>query len=250
MKKRSGFTLIELLVVIAIIAILASILFPVFARARENARRSSCLSNVKQIGLGFMQYTQDYDEKFPPAFGYTDAAMTVARVDGTPGTPSQKFGLDFGGAGVITNGVTWMDMIFPYVKSVQIFVCPSERSTSVNTVNPWTPRYGYNNNIHHSVGGGYRVDGGPADKIPVSLSAIQRSAELFLIMDYQNASAGYASKYYTNYYYNEPDGVGTGAFVAPHLEGANYAYADGHAKWTNQKSAVVRDDRSWDPNAQ
>ena len=66
-NKRSAFTLIELLVVIAIIAILAAILFPVFARARENARRTSCLSNLKQIGLGVLQYTQDYDEKLPDA---------------------------------------------------------------------------------------------------------------------------------------------------------------------------------------
>src|SRR5687768_17278661 len=66
-KKPGGFTLIELLVVIAIIALLAAILFPVFARARENARRTSCLSNMKQIGLGVMQYTQDYDEELPPS---------------------------------------------------------------------------------------------------------------------------------------------------------------------------------------
>src|ERR1043165_2296074 len=62
---RSGFTLVELLVVIAIIALLSAILFPVFSRARENARRSSCQSNLKQLGLGILQYTQDYDEKFP-----------------------------------------------------------------------------------------------------------------------------------------------------------------------------------------
>ena len=66
-KLKSAFTLIELLVVIAIIAILASILFPVFGRARENARRASCQSNLKQMALGLKQYTQDYDEKFPLA---------------------------------------------------------------------------------------------------------------------------------------------------------------------------------------
>lgn len=65
-KGSKGFTLIEILVVIAIIALLAAILFPVFARARENARRTSCASNLKQIGLGIMQYTQDYDERMPP----------------------------------------------------------------------------------------------------------------------------------------------------------------------------------------
>ena len=88
-SRKSGFTLIELLVVIAIIAILAAILFPVFARARENARRSSCQSNEKQIALGFKQYLQDYDEKYPIA----DA--------------------------------TWPTAINTYTKSSQILVCPS-----------------------------------------------------------------------------------------------------------------------------
>src|SRR5688572_8152662 len=81
-RERSGFTLIELLVVIAIIAILAAILFPVFARARENARRASCQSNLKQIALGVKQYTQDYDEKFPAR--YTDFAQ-VGPTDQTGG---------------------------------------------------------------------------------------------------------------------------------------------------------------------
>lgn len=74
-KQSRGFTLIELLVVIAIIAILAAILFPVFARARENARRTSCLSNLKQMGLGMMMYVQDYDETYPYGY-YTPASET------------------------------------------------------------------------------------------------------------------------------------------------------------------------------
>ena len=104
-SRRRAFTLIELLVVIAIIAILAAILFPVFARAREQARRASCASNFKQIGLGMMQYTQDYDERYPP---FSLGAGNV----GFQG---------YNGA----DGARWADEIFPYVKSSQIFDCPS-----------------------------------------------------------------------------------------------------------------------------
>ncbi|RYG66851.1 DUF1559 domain-containing protein, partial [bacterium] len=90
---RQAFTLIELLVVIAIIAILAAILFPVFGRARENARRSSCQSNLKQIGLGIIQYVQDYDEKFPSAMS------DQVSVNGT-----------------MLNAVPWHFLIQPYIK--------------------------------------------------------------------------------------------------------------------------------------
>ena len=91
--QRKAFTLIELLVVIAIIAILAAILFPVFGRARENARRSSCQSNLKQIGLGIMQYTQDFDERWP--------------------------------MGNAVSGPNWRQVMQPYIKSTQLFMCPS-----------------------------------------------------------------------------------------------------------------------------
>ena len=108
--RRVAFTLIELLVVIAIISILAAILFPVFGRARENARRSSCASNFKQIGLAALQYAQDYDETMP-LFSYNG------------------FG-GYGGA----DGARWADMIFPYVKSTQIFDCPSGTKTTAKFV--------------------------------------------------------------------------------------------------------------------
>lgn len=109
--KSFGFTLIELLVVIAIISILSAILFPVFARARENARRASCMSNEKQIALGFMQYNQDYDERMPfhanPAF--------------------------------------WIPAIMPYVKSNQLFFCPSDSiHNSANPITTANISYGYN----------------------------------------------------------------------------------------------------------
>jgi prepilin-type N-terminal cleavage/methylation domain-containing protein/prepilin-type processing-associated H-X9-DG protein len=99
---RKGFTLIELLVVIAIIAILAAILFPVFAKAREKARSASCLSNLKQLGLACNMYAQDYDEKMGPA--------------------------------IVTNGAasfTVWHLMQPYIKNTQIYVCPSDRSSQL-----------------------------------------------------------------------------------------------------------------------
>lgn len=104
---RKGFTLIELLVVIAIIAILAAILFPVFARAREKARQSSCLSNVKQLMLGTLMYTQDYDEVLPRHI--TDHL-------GNEWPDGQRY-------------LGWTYLIEPYVKNEQIFICPSKSGT-------------------------------------------------------------------------------------------------------------------------
>jgi len=104
-RQRFGFTLIELLVVIAIIAILAAILFPVFAKAREKARQSSCASNLKQIGLGYMQYVQDYDETYPPYFWSSGPGWY-------PPYPGY-----------------WTTSLVPYLKSNGILGCPSDSAT-------------------------------------------------------------------------------------------------------------------------
>lgn len=120
--KARGFTLIELLVVIAIIAILAAILFPVFARARESARASSCRSNLKQLGTGFMMYIQDNDEKLPRIWT--------------------------GNNDIRTGIVNWGSAIFPYVKNRQVYGCPSDTNNSV---------IGYNGNNFIDAGEGMKI---------------------------------------------------------------------------------------------
>ena len=106
MKRQNGFTLVELLVVIAVIAILAAILFPVFASVREKARSISCLSNEKQLGLAIMQYVNDYDEVLPP--NSNNAPPTYAAGTGSNTSSS------------------WKNLIYPYVKSLQVYECPSD----------------------------------------------------------------------------------------------------------------------------
>ena len=116
-NRRQGFTLIELLVVVAIIALLAAILFPVFARAREKARQSTCQSNLKQIGLGFAQYGQDYDGHGP--YGLE------GRVEATSSNWSSRTS-DGGAPGIPPTGgfTSWNTEIFPYIRNSQVFTCP------------------------------------------------------------------------------------------------------------------------------
>ena len=143
-KSSQAFTLIELLVVIAIIAILAAILFPVFQKVRENARRTSCLSNEKQLGLAFTQYTQDYDEQYPSGV-----------IAGT-------------GVGLHSYGQGWGGQIYTYVKSVGVYKCPDD-STSVQANNGYTASpvsYAYNANaVTHGSGASLSQFNAPASTV-------------------------------------------------------------------------------------
>ncbi len=216
--RRRGFTLIELLVVIAIIAILAAILFPVFARAREKARQTSCLSAHKQVGLGLMMYAQDYDETLPfiENCGAPSAVYATAQPQGK---------------------------IDPYCKNAQIWQCPSASTgttvtydASTNTANngSWyfPPSF---DGILISIGcnqtvlGGLNCNGAPGGirklaslKTPADLIAFSDSAAF--------SSCGCAGGIYPERCCGFDGLVGTDA-DARHNGGNNYTFFDGHAKW-------------------
>ncbi len=221
--KRRGFTLIELLVVIAIIAILAAILFPVFAKAREKARQTSCLSQCKQLGLGLLQYTSDYDERFP---------------GGTAG-----FGQSLAGRG-------WAGQIYSDIKSTSIFKCPDDPTAA--PAGGYVISYAYNKSIAGAAVSGpftqssfgnvaktimtFEVNGGgvdmtnvneassPAgdgnDAVPLGFGAAAPNTAAS-----EKAVTGVFPGANTAYF-------DTGTFRnGVHSDGANYVLADGHAKW-------------------
>jgi prepilin-type N-terminal cleavage/methylation domain-containing protein/prepilin-type processing-associated H-X9-DG protein len=256
--KNKGFTLIELLVVIAIIAILAAILFPVFARARENARRTSCASNLRQVGLAVMQYVQDYDSVFPVngyATGLTPAEATATQ----PG-------------GNWSNGnIFWPQMMFPYHKSFQAFFCPSSpapRSTSA-PLNARDGHYGANRFVMGDTASNPRTQASiisatgtymlmdsagdqsyilrPVDVVPAATGKIfiPGTKELATAARplFSNTPATQAA-YDKDYQYGR------------HLGGVSVVFADGHVKWL--KSSIVSDEAkkfnasthpasAWDP---
>jgi prepilin-type N-terminal cleavage/methylation domain-containing protein/prepilin-type processing-associated H-X9-DG protein len=185
---KKGFTLIELLVVIAIIAILAAILFPVFARARENARRASCQSNLKQIGLATVQYSQDYDEELYPHRFNLPTGQTNPLASQFPTISGKALGKVF-----------WISLLQPYARSYQIFVCPSNANgwyganpdgLSCSGSGPGTNSgcggvgYGGENSYAHNdfLAPADQFNGG-AGPLPIKLAQIQSTATTVAVVD-------------------------------------------------------------------
>ena len=215
-RPRIGFTLIELLVVIAIIAILAAILFPVFAKAREKARQTACLSNEKQIGLGLMQYIQDSDEKYPyngaGGCGWTDVNFA-------------------------TNGnLNWMAGVQPYIKNWQVFHCPSTSSgAGLSPPNGDSDTNLFQNGV----------------VLGRTLAGIQAPASIIWAHEYGfRSSVGYirpqsagvrdAPAPYNGTYSNWVEAGGYN-YDFVHTNGGNLLYCDGHAKWKNQSQITARE---------
>ncbi len=223
-KTNRGFTLIELLVVIAIICILAAILFPVFQTARDNARRTTCTSNLKQIGLAMMQYVTDYDETYPLCGQSDNAGGYVSYPAGYKG-PAQYYWTDIGAT--TGNLMTWMDFVYPYVKSLDVFKCPSQQEK--DAVTKLSPSYGYNDAFGRwGYGGAFGMT--LAQTPTVQMNKITRASENILVMEFHSPFATYADPYDAFRWASSPNQT-TSRIIIPHFDGSVVCYADGHAKW-------------------
>jgi prepilin-type N-terminal cleavage/methylation domain-containing protein/prepilin-type processing-associated H-X9-DG protein len=244
MKSNKAFTLIELLVVIAIIAILAAILFPVFAQAREKARAISCLSNAHQLGLAVYMYTEDYDETYPFS---TDAADAV-------------------GANLIDS---WPDRVFPYVKDNGAYACPDASADPLGQSSPGDLAKGFLRSwgantavlaITDDANVGYDLDNYNGDNFTVrSLGAIPQPANTIVLCEAYpggdvhrlNTDGSINPTYW--WWATQVEGVAcikndpTNSDyldIRRHNNGGNYAFADGHSKWERPETTVALTDPS------
>jgi prepilin-type N-terminal cleavage/methylation domain-containing protein/prepilin-type processing-associated H-X9-DG protein len=215
MLKKKAFTLIELLVVIAIIAILAAILFPVFAQAREAARKTTCLSNLKQLGLGMIMYTQDYDEKM----------VLWEQGSGNVFFDSQNF------------AETWDRLLQPYIKNNLVSGCPSDLSDK--GFSPYGGTYAIRSfSIPGNIGGNWCNTSTNPQPNPPALAAIPEPSLTIMLNERDNCASGAGSDPHAIWgWCSVNDAESETAWR--HNKQANYVYADGHAKNTPYQAATA-----------
>jgi prepilin-type N-terminal cleavage/methylation domain-containing protein/prepilin-type processing-associated H-X9-DG protein len=217
----TGFTLIELLIVIAIIAILAAILFPVFARARENARRTSCASNLRQLGMGIAQYTHDSDELLPFA---SNARGTSRIVSGTT-----------------AGSISWRSLIYPYVKNPQIYSCPSNPNNMLANVSDLSGvpeialSYSCNANVLVFGWTAASVDVGP---FALNLSQIQFAQSLILAAESSEALPAVVITRAAPSAATLATAFPTQGIYGGHLALCNFLFVDGHVKALKPSSTI------------
>lgn len=244
MLRRKGFTLIELLVVIAIIAILASILFPVFAQARSKARQATCLSNQKQIGNALMMYSQDYDETLPGnstlnTNGITDARWPAPAVSAHSAGLNEPYGWmqPYDASNPGTHRI-WARDIQPYIKTVAIFHCPETKLRSQDgTCVP-------------AGGGTCETTGVPTEQAGngnILLNGIVASKKMAAISAPADIIFAHEVRNYNRVAQEKPRGILVNGevlytnFTHPYYDslhngGANLLFCDGHAKWEKRSS--------------
>ena len=220
-NTKRGFTLIELLVVIAIIAILAAILFPVFAQAREKARQTACLSNEKQIGAGLMMYAQDYDEIMPGnAHDYTDPYNSP---------PGLNLPLGFMDTAAPRN---WGKCTSPYIKSLQILLCPIADALALQNTSFAVKRVPGAGNT------GYLLNGLAANR---SIAVVPEPAGTIFIREQKQAICVTSERPFRTGIAGAGCSYGFDAnpWDVSHSEGTNYVFCDGHARHRATTSVVI-----------
>jgi len=220
MKRQKGFTLIELLVVIAIIAILAAILFPVFAQAREKARAITCTSNMKQIGTALMMYVQDYDEKYP------FVRMGIGRPCWAPQT---------------TPYYSWRMVVQPYIKSWKVFEDPSQPGTSAEETTGCCGSESIDRpldikNVGIKIILNYNYNGSAFCGEPRKMASIPEPASLIMVHEPGIACPDAGTWCYWVFWKERQW----------HNGGRNYIFADGHVKWLKASQTTSPKNLYWD----
>jgi prepilin-type N-terminal cleavage/methylation domain-containing protein/prepilin-type processing-associated H-X9-DG protein len=210
-NRRRAFTLIELLVVIAIIAILAAILFPVYARLKEKAIRTLCLSNCKQLGTAFQTYVDDNDGRYPGDGVYPELAGWVI-------SPQKEYNIQ------VEQGA-----LFPYVRSSSLYVCPLQRKKTVDI------------KLSYTMNGRLRY---------FPQSGIKAPSTCLVLIEEAEHTCGIDEGPNDGTYYDWYVGMNCDLPASRHMGGGNHTFADGHAKWVPASRLVTNyanDSRFYDP---